>query len=331
MRVSLTEISDQPMGCVVTHERVPDVMIAIPTFQRSTELVRVLGTTLARVGTRYKASLLVVDNNPKPQEKDVVESFAATSAIDVHYIHEPLPGVSNARNAAIAFAKTRYLAFLDDDMEVTSDWLDELVDTALQSGFGVIFGPIVARFEDVADPRNPYLSPFYSRTLENQPTIEIKKPFGTGGCLIDLSQGERPNPPFDPELNESGGEDDIFFSALKKSGVQFGWAQKALCFENVPDHRITTSYILRRNFGYGQAPTRLAAGKGLSGLPQIARHMIIGAAQFGVYGSFYVAAKVLNRPSSVRYLALTARGFGKVFWADRFQQKLYGVSQLDNN
>jgi hypothetical protein len=56
--------------------------------------------------------------------------------------------------------------------------------------------------------------------------------------------------------------------------------------------------------------------------------MLIGAAQFGVYGSFYVAAKILNRPSSVRYLALTARGLGKVFWGDRFQQKLYGASQL---
>lgn len=306
------------------------VLIAIPTFQRSGALLHVLKTLQDRLVTRHKVSLLIVDNNPTSREELPVRAFAETSDIPVHYIHEPSPGVSNARNAAIAFADTQYLAFLDDDMEITANWLDEMIKTSRESGCGVIFGPIVARFEDVADPRNPYLAPYYSRTMENQQTVEIKKPFGTGGCLIDLSQGERPEPCFDPNLNESGGEDDMFFSALSRSGVKFGWAKRALCFENVPNERITNTYIMRRNIGYGQAPTRMAATRGISGLIQIMRHMVIGAAQFGVYGSLYFAASLLKRPSSVRYLALTSRGFGKVFWGNRFQQKLYGASQLSS-
>lgn len=314
---------------MTTHSETQDVLIAIPTFQRRAELLHVLTTTRNRLKTRYKVSFLVVDNNPTPQEQDAVDAFAETTDFPVHYIHEPKPGVSNARNAAIAFADTRYLAFLDDDMEITADWLDEMIKTSRESGFGVIFGPIIAQFSDLADPRNPYLSPFYSRTLEDQITTELKKPFGTGGCLIDLTQGEHPNPPFDPNLNESGGEDDIFFSSLARTGVKFGWAKRALCFENVPDERTTKDYIIRRNIGYGQAPTRTAAQKGISGLTEIFRHMIIGALQFCIYGLFYLTACLLKRPSSVRYLALTYRGFGKVFWADRFQQKLYGASQLN--
>ena len=306
-----------------------DVLIAIPTFQRPTALLHVLKTTHDHLKTRYKVSLLVVDNNPTPQEEDTVKSFANKTDLDVHYIHEPKPGVSNARNAAIAFTKTRYLAFLDDDMEITDQWLDELIKTSAETGFGVIFGPIVAKFSDLTDPRNPYLSPFYSRTLDDQHTCELKKPFGTGGCLIDLSQGEHPTPPFDPSLNESGGEDDIFFSSLARTGVKFGWAKRALCFENVPDERITRDYIIRRNIGYGQAPTRTAARQGRSGVAQILRHMVTGALQFGVYGSLHLTATALRRPSAVRYLALTARGFGKVFWGNRFQQKLYGASQLN--
>lgn len=317
-------------GVSLPANAVMDVLIAIPTFQRSGALLHVLKTLRDRLVTRYKVSLLVVDNNPIPREEFAVKSFAETTDFPVHYLHEPSPGVSNARNAAIGFAKTQYLAFLDDDMEITAHWLDEMIKTSRESGCGVIFGPIVAQFEDVADPRNPYLSPYYSRTMEHQQAIEIKKPFGTGGCLIDLSQGQRPEPCFDPNLNESGGEDDIFFSALSRSGVRFGWAKRALCYENVPNERITKDYIVRRNIGYGQAPTRMAAAQGLSGVAQIARHMTIGAAQFCVYGSLYLAASLLKRPSSVRYLALTSRGFGKVFWGDRFQQKLYGASQLDS-
>lgn len=313
-----------------SHGSETDVMIAIPTFQRSGELLHVLATTRDRLKTRNRVSLLIIDNNPTPQEEDAITTFSKTTDLPVHYLHEPRPGVSNARNAAFAFVDTRFLAFLDDDMEITDLWLDELIQTSLESGFGVIFGPIVAKFDDQADPRNPYLSPFFSRTLENQNMIEIKKPFGTGGCLIDLTQGQHPNPPFEPDLNESGGEDDIFFSALERSGVGFGWAKRALCYENVPDERTTTRYILRRNFGYGQAPTRLAAARGFLGIPQIARHMLTGLFQSGVYGSLFLAAFLLKRPSSVRYLALTARGFGKIFWADRFQQKFYGASQLSH-
>ena len=137
-----------------------------------------------------------------------------------------------------------------------------------------------------------------------------------------------PEPAFNPEYNEFGGEDDMFFSAIARTGVKFGWAKRALCFENVPDSRITSDYIIRRNIGYGQAPTRLAAEKGFAGVAGIFRHMFTGALQFFVYGTMFLLASLLRRPSAVRYLALTFRGFGKVFWGDRFQQKLYGASQL---
>ena len=116
------------------------MLIAIPTFQRSDALKHVLETTRDRLNSAYHhVSILVVDNNPTPQEQAAVEAFSETTHLPVHYLHEPAAGVSNARNAAIAFAETRFLAFLDDDMEITADWLDELVKTSCESGFGVIF------------------------------------------------------------------------------------------------------------------------------------------------------------------------------------------------
>jgi len=56
--------------------------------------------------------------------------------------------------------------------------------------------------------------------------------------------------------------------------------------------------------------------------------MAVGLAQLGVFGSIYLVATLLNRPSKVRYLALSARGLGKVLWFDRFKPKLYGGSNL---
>jgi len=72
---------------VATHLRVPDVLIAILTFQRTAALRHVLTTTRDRLKSQCRVSILVVDNNPTPQEEDAVKTFAETTELAVHYIH----------------------------------------------------------------------------------------------------------------------------------------------------------------------------------------------------------------------------------------------------
>jgi len=306
------------------------VLIAIPTFRRSTRLKALLPLLSKTLRSVHKIEILVVDNNPLPNERKFVESFAQMTNYPVHYIHEPQAGVSNARNAAIAFATSRFIAFLDDDMEISENWIDGLVKVAIEHKTGVVFGPLIAKFADAADPRNTYLSSFYARHSNLKGPGVSEEAFGTGGCLIDLESCQLPTPPFDTRLNESGGEDDILFESLRSKGTKFGWAPTALCYECVPKHRTTPEYIAKRNFGYGQGPSRIAAAQGFSGTLRLLRHMMVGMVQIGVFGSIYLLATLLNRPSKVRYLALTARGVGKVLWFDKFKPKLYGGSNLSD-
>lgn len=300
------------------------VLIAIPTFQRSSRLRQILPHIVSTLNSIHYVELLVIDNNFLPIEEKFVTSFIEKSPYPLHYIHEPRPGVSNARNAAIKFATSRFLAFLDDDMEITENWIDGLVKVAVGHKAGIVFGPLIAKFANEADPRNAYLSPFYMRNSKQTDEGISEDAFGTGGCLIDLQTCTLPSPPFDTRLNESGGEDDMFFEALHKEGALYGWAPSAVCYECVPTERTTMKYIAKRNFGYGQGPSRIAASKGISGSLELARHMGVGLAQFFIFGSIFYLCRLLKRPSEVRYLALTARGLGKVFWFDRFKPKLYG-------
>lgn len=305
------------------------VTIIILTFQRSVALRHVLKTLNARLRTRHTVNIRIVDNNPLPQEKRFVEEFRAESNYALTYIHEPAAGVSNARNAGLANISTRFVAFLDDDMEITAEWIDGMVETAIDHGTGLVFGPVEARFPNPDDPRNPYLSPFYERLIKSGKKGEIHETLGTGGCLIDLDHCRLPTPHFDPNLNESGGEDDIFFDHLRKTGTRVGYAPRAVSYELVPEDRITPEYIKKRNFGYGQAPSRICAARGLKGLVGIARHMTVGAAQLGVYGPVYVLLRLFRHPARDKYLALTARGLGKIFWMNTFKPKLYGASQIN--
>jgi glycosyltransferase involved in cell wall biosynthesis len=305
------------------------VTVIIPTFQRSAALRHVLETLSARLKTRHDVNILVVDNNPLPQEKRVIERFRDQTPFDIRYVHQPAAGVSNARNAGLLNTTTRFVAFLDDDMEVTEDWVDGLVETALDHGTGLVFGPVEAKFPNRDDPRNQHLAPFYARLSRGTQKGEMHETFGTGGCLIDLSTCQLPNPPFDPSLNESGGEDDIFFDHLRSTGTKVGYAPRAVSYEIVPADRLTSRYIKKRNFGYGQAPSRICAARGRQGWAGVTRHMCVGLGQFSVYGALHLGLKIVQHPAQDKFLALTAQGFGKVFWMNKFQPKLYGASQIN--
>ncbi len=307
------------------------VTIIIATFQRSSALSRVLDSVNSNLRTKHDVKICVVDNNPLPQEKRFVEDFANRAAFPIKYIHEPESGVSNARNAGMTQVDTRFVAFLDDDMKITADWVDGLVDTALDHQTGLVFGPVEAVFPDPDNSKNIYLAPFYDRLLENGKKGEIQTTFGAGGCLVDLSTCQIPNPPFDPYLNESGGEDDIFFDHLRKTGTKIGYAPRAIAYEIVPEKRVRSRFIMKRNFGYGQGPTRIHAARGRNGLPGVIRHMAVGLAQIAVYGSLFLGLRLVRHPASIKFLALTAQGFGKVFWMDGFRPKLYGASQININ
>jgi len=125
-------------------------------------------------------------------------------------------------------------------------------------------------------------------------------------------------------LNQRGGEDDILFDHLRQTGTRVAWSAKAASQEIVPASRTTSAYVRARNFGFGQAPTRIHASRGVKGLPGILYYMVAGGVQTVLYGAAYVATVIRRKPASVKYLALAARGLGKVFWGNRFSLELYG-------
>ena len=50
--------------------------------------------------------LIIVDNEPEPNNRPPVERFAGSCPFPVRYVHEPRPGIPQARNAVLAAAET---------------------------------------------------------------------------------------------------------------------------------------------------------------------------------------------------------------------------------
>ena len=70
-----------------------------------------------------RLELVVADNDAEPSARETVERLAAQAPFAVRYVHEPISGVANARNAAVAAAEGGLIAFLDDDEEAAPGWL----------------------------------------------------------------------------------------------------------------------------------------------------------------------------------------------------------------
>ena len=75
--------------------------------------------------------ILVVNNNCTDQTDQVIQAYQ--DRLPVRRAFEPRPGLSHARNRAIAEATGDYILWTDDDVTVSPNWL---VCTSMYSGAG---------------------------------------------------------------------------------------------------------------------------------------------------------------------------------------------------
>lgn len=100
-----------------------DISVIVCTYNRCDLLPRALESLLNQDCERLRYELLVVDNNSTDRTREVCEATLRQSRVPARYVFEPQPGVSHARNAALALARAPIIAFTDDDVCVSRDWL----------------------------------------------------------------------------------------------------------------------------------------------------------------------------------------------------------------
>ena len=105
--------------------RAPFVSIIIPTHDRPELLKASLSFLLDLRYPRYE--IIVVDNAPSNNATYQVVRQIHSSASQVRYLREEIPGISRARNLGIEHAEGEIVAFTDDDVAVNPNWLTELV------------------------------------------------------------------------------------------------------------------------------------------------------------------------------------------------------------
>lgn len=300
------------------------VSLVIPTQRRPEGLARAARSAFRQSGVDpARLELVVVDNDEVPSAAATTAQMREEAPFPVRYVHEPRPGVANARNTGISSAAGQLIAFLDDDEEATEGWLAALLETQARFEADVVFGPVRARAPASVGTHRGYLEAFYSREGPAEAGL-VDNAYGCGDSLVRRASLPDPDRPFSPSRNQTGGEDDHLFQAMRNSGVRFAWAPAALVFEDPALERLTLGYTLLRAFAYGQGPTYSCA---TSDPPQwlgVVRWMAIGAGQALIFGAAAALQWIARTPHRAFTLDQAVRGLGKVFFGGPFALRFYG-------
>jgi len=291
--------------------------VLIPTFRRPAGFLRAARSVFAQEGVSA-IELIAIDNSPEGSALEVFRAIEAEAPIPFRFAHAPEPGVAHARNAALALARGRYVAWLDDDEEAAPGWLAALIRVREETGAQSVFGPVAPK-TPAATPHADFFEALYARAGAPY-SGAISSAYGIGNSLQPRAMFDEAAP-FDAAANETGGEDDRLFSSWAEAGARFAWAHDALVTEHLEASRLTLAYGLKRAFAYGQGPCETAWAQ--RDYASLARHMGLGAAQAAAYG----AGAVLSLPAPRRALKLAgraARGAGKVLWFK--PQRFYGAA-----
>jgi len=297
------------------------VTLAVLTFRRPADLDAVLPLLVeqaAAQGDAYEVGVLVVDNDPAGGARTQVEAFARTTAgggtgeITVRYAHEPVPGISAARNRALTEAGTRLLVFIDDDERPSERWLSLLLAQRERDEPAAVVGSVVSTYDVEPDAWVRAGGFFTRRRLASGTRVDVA---ATNNLLLDLDVVRRLGLSFDLAFGLGGGEDMLFSRQLRARGGQIVWCDEAVVTDVVPAERVSRRFVLVRAMSYGNtwSLTSVAAASAGSRPLVRARLVVQGAARV-VLGAGRALLGALRRSATdqARGLKTAMRGAGMV-------------------
>lgn len=231
-----------------------DLSIVMSTCNRAADTQRFLEsleTIQCRAGIQWE--VIVVDNNSTDATPTVVSDYIPRAGFPLRLVKETRKGRSAGINAGINAAAGRYLALTDDDIIVTPNWAQEIIDHFDRHDNAGCIGGMVKLF-------NPEDAPI---TIKTDPTPAIIDrsnftPHDTPvlGCNTALRRSVLDQIGlFDLELGvgtptRSGEDVDLVYRILN-TGMEVHYAPSIVVYHNHGRRTAAQIKHLKKGYGYG--------------------------------------------------------------------------------
>jgi glycosyltransferase involved in cell wall biosynthesis len=256
------------------------VTVALCTWNRAPLLRRALASLAAlEIPAGIELEILAVDNGSSDETPELLREHAR--ALPLRPLREPEPGLSPARNRAVAEARGAWILWTDDDVLVLPDWLAAHVAASRRHPDASFFGGatlpwperpppdwISASWEQLADV-------WAIRALPQDPTPITRARLPVGANFAIRSEVQRRHP-YDPRLGRRrdslvGGEETAVMRALLAEGHDGWWVPDAQVRHWIPAERMTEDYLRRVWSGNGSERALTRSGPPRSRLRLLAR------------------------------------------------------------
>jgi len=133
----------------------PEISIIICTYNREKFLPGALISLTNQTIDASRFEILIINNNSTDGTELISSNFiAANPILNIKYFIETDKGLSSARNRGIKESLSNLIAFIDDDAEVTNDYLETAVNFfETHPDIDAIGGKIIPVYETGEEPK----------------------------------------------------------------------------------------------------------------------------------------------------------------------------------
>lgn len=245
------------------------ISLLIPTYNRASSLRRTLSCLdQLEIPTGVKVEVLVIDNNCRDETEDVVAQATREHRLPVRHIRESQQGLCFGRNRGLAEARFDHVAYLDDDILISPQWLVAYCEAELAFGVDAVVGPVYPLFEQTPPEylrgrALDIISSGYSRKGDVPRRLPRSEAHALPGCNFGVTRemARRLNG-FQAHLDRSGpgmlaGGDTDFGQRMVAAGGRTAYHPGCWVQHVIGPEKLSRTYLRNRAFGLGATARRM--------------------------------------------------------------------------
>ena len=240
----------------------PLVTIAICTYNRADYLQDTLNGLAEQTENPRRFEILVINNNSTDSTESVCSAFSAErDQLQFRMVTEKKQGLSYARNRAYREAESNMILYIDDDVYMKSDFVENCIRTLhetpqLKCGGGRIYVSF-----DGTDPDwiPAELMPMFGlHDLGDNKKPYPKDNFPRGGNMIIHKELFERSGMFDPNLGRTGSrmigsEEKAFFKKSRKKGIHPMVSSRYHSLASHWKNQASKNYLKEQSVGIGKS------------------------------------------------------------------------------
>lgn len=242
----------------------PQISVIVATRNRAGYLRKAIVSLIRQSLDSKEYEIIVVDNGSQDETKLVIEEFS--SADNLHYIFEPVMGLSRARNTGWRNAQGEYIVFMDDDAIADRECLKGYFEFFHEFGHNI--GLVGGKVELIWESPRPVWLPseslgiFSAYHYGNEP-IALNKDQWLSACnlaipkkILSVVNGFREDLGRTGNLLLAGGEIYLRYQ-IDELGLKVFYHPNIIVHHHVSSNKLTKKWFRNAAFSQGQSEARM--------------------------------------------------------------------------